>query len=268
MNFTEFLMYTIAFPAAVLLFAIGGILLLVFGGSEDKRVLGKKMLTNTLIGLLIVMLAWLGVDTIIKVLTLGRNAFISDGGIGPWNRLDPSDCPLSRGLSTGPSVGGLTTGAPAATPAPGVVAGRQTCEGCANLSVPQKPGACAGTAQGQTCQVNSALNQKLVKLNRRIIEGGRLNFWRVTEAWPPTRPHQNSCHQSATCVDAGFAGGAGGATPRNINYFIQTAQGEGVRPVWEVTTAVRKEELVRSGVPAANIQVVAGVSGEHFSIYQ
>lgn len=105
-NITDFLMKSIAFPAAVLLLVIGGLTLLISGASDERRTLGKKILTSTIVGLIIVMLAWLGVDTIIKVLT-GSFDFGGEPGslfvnfmdrfsanFGPWNGVDPSSCPL------------------------------------------------------------------------------------------------------------------------------------------------------------------------------
>jgi len=97
MNLTNFLIENIAFPATVLLVAIGGIVITTAGPSPTRQTLGKTILTNTLIGILIVMLAWLGVDTIIKVLT-GNISTASTaqfvGTLGPWNRVDPAGCRL------------------------------------------------------------------------------------------------------------------------------------------------------------------------------
>ncbi|MBI4132767.1 MAG: hypothetical protein HY473_01550 [Candidatus Sungbacteria bacterium] len=94
-NITEFMIYRVAFPLTALLIAAGGLILLTAGTSESRITLGKKILTNTLIGIIIVLLAWLAVDTVIKVLT-GGNQLVSDplGKLGPWNKLDPTGCPL------------------------------------------------------------------------------------------------------------------------------------------------------------------------------
>lgn len=96
-NLTNFAMKTLAFPLAVLLVAIGGLMLLVSGASEERRSMGKKILTSAVIGLIIVILAWIGVDTIIKVLNgnfdLTQPAELSRQ-FGPWNRFDASRCNL------------------------------------------------------------------------------------------------------------------------------------------------------------------------------
>lgn len=104
-NLTNFLMKDIAFPAAVLLVTVGGIMLLVSGPSEPRRTLAKQILTSTVIGLIIILLAWIGVDTIIKVLTgsfnfggepgsLLKNFTAATGRFGPWNQIPIEQCKL------------------------------------------------------------------------------------------------------------------------------------------------------------------------------
>ncbi|OHA09195.1 MAG: hypothetical protein A3B37_01490 [Candidatus Sungbacteria bacterium RIFCSPLOWO2_01_FULL_59_16] len=96
-NLTRFLMETIAFPVAALLIAAGGIMLLISGPSEQRRTQGKKILTSTVVGILIVLLAWLAVDTTIKIVT-GKLDFSGPGQLleswGPWNTFNPTPCPL------------------------------------------------------------------------------------------------------------------------------------------------------------------------------
>lgn len=96
-NLTQYLIYGVALPGTVLLVAIGGLMLLISGASEKRRTLGKEILTSTLIGAIIVLVAWLGVDTLIKVLTL-KNAGGPPGKfleqLGPWNEFEVTNCPL------------------------------------------------------------------------------------------------------------------------------------------------------------------------------
>ena len=94
-NLTNFLMYYVALPATALLVAIGGIMLLIAGPSEPLRNRGKEILKATVIGVIIVFLAWLLVDTLIKVLT--NNWDDGAGGLimeelGPWNKFDVDAC--------------------------------------------------------------------------------------------------------------------------------------------------------------------------------
>lgn len=86
-------MYGVALPATVVLVATGGIILLISGASEEKRTLGKKILTSAIIGVIIIFIAWLGVDTLIKILTGGAQQL---SNFGPWNKFEipTGGCPL------------------------------------------------------------------------------------------------------------------------------------------------------------------------------
>lgn len=95
-NITDFFMYAIAIPAAGLLMAIGGITLLVSGGSETLATRGKDTMRYAVIGLAIVLLAWLAVDTIFKVLTGDQRGFrgvVQE--LGPWNEFPAERCGIN-----------------------------------------------------------------------------------------------------------------------------------------------------------------------------
>lgn len=117
-NIYNFIIFKLAPPIAALMFVYGGFLMVVpgFGGEKSANALtkGKKVITNTLIGLAIVFFAWLGVDTIIKIL-VGRQEVgsgvtaeilkLGKGGIslGPWNKIEcsaPSSTPKAEEQTT------------------------------------------------------------------------------------------------------------------------------------------------------------------------
>lgn len=92
-NITNFLMYYVALPATALLVAIGGIMLLIAGPSETLRNRGKEILKATVIGVIIVFLAWLLVDTLIKVVTDREEGnLLPASELGPWNEFDVEKC--------------------------------------------------------------------------------------------------------------------------------------------------------------------------------
>ncbi|MBZ9571731.1 TrbC/VirB2 family protein [Patescibacteria group bacterium] len=64
----DFVTVNIIFPLAVLMFVIGGAMLLIAGGDPGKIGLGRKILKATVIGLVIILAAWLIVNTIILLL--------------------------------------------------------------------------------------------------------------------------------------------------------------------------------------------------------
>ena len=90
-NITNFLIKNIAIPLAGLMIIIGGITIMIGSASEERVKAGKKILTNAIIGVIIVFVAWLFVDTVIKVLTGGWSGFAN---FGPWYRIPPGTCPF------------------------------------------------------------------------------------------------------------------------------------------------------------------------------
>ena len=81
-NVINFLVFTIAPIAAAIMAVIAG-LILIFGGSETAKTMGKKMLTNTVIGLVIVLCSWLIVNTIIRAIGRGTSGWSPAG----WNQI-------------------------------------------------------------------------------------------------------------------------------------------------------------------------------------
>src|SRR3989344_686760 len=70
-NVLNFIWYSVTLWVAILMFLYGGILMMVsaFAGGETRlHERGKKIITNTIIGVVIVFVAWLGIDFVIKTL--------------------------------------------------------------------------------------------------------------------------------------------------------------------------------------------------------
>ena len=82
-NVINFLVFDIAAPLGVVMILIGGVIFLTSAGSEERIGQAKKILTNTIIGLVIVFCAWLLVDSLIK--TIASNEFYL-----AWNKFP--DC--------------------------------------------------------------------------------------------------------------------------------------------------------------------------------
>lgn len=108
-NIFTFIWKFLALPLAILMFAYGGFLMLIPGIGGEKSVpmyqKGRKVLTNAVFGILIIFLAWLTVDTIIKVLAgqfgsegparIPTKVGFSPGNLGPWNKIECSTAPSS-----------------------------------------------------------------------------------------------------------------------------------------------------------------------------
>jgi len=71
----DFLAKDVLFPLAVLMIIIGGVMFLTAAGDPGRIGNAKKILTAVVIGLVIIFLAWLIVDTIIGVLVRTDNPF-------------------------------------------------------------------------------------------------------------------------------------------------------------------------------------------------
>jgi len=70
-NIVYFAMSAAIFIIAPILFVVGGIILMISGANPEMLTMGKKTLTDTLIGLVIVLCSYLIVNTIITTLHIG-----------------------------------------------------------------------------------------------------------------------------------------------------------------------------------------------------
>ncbi len=85
---------------AGLILAWAGFTMVTSGGSSEKISHAKEMMVNALIGFIILLSAWLVVDTILKAL-VGETL----PGYGPWNEIQCSGSPAAQGLqSNAPAV--------------------------------------------------------------------------------------------------------------------------------------------------------------------
>ena len=110
----DFLAKDVLFPLAVLMIVVGGVMFLTAAGDPGKMGTAKKILTSVVIGLVIIFLAWLIVDTIIMFITKSGSplqnwktincpisGFCGDGNCDPWETpvncsadcAAPAECP-------------------------------------------------------------------------------------------------------------------------------------------------------------------------------
>ncbi len=234
---------------AVIMFS-AGFGLVTAGGNDVALSAAKSKFQNALIGIVIIMAAWLLIDTIMKGL-------LTDGelkGWGPWSEVeckeqtaavewegdpesDPNAIPHgSPGAPTGPMPTGCTSG---------------TC-------VPLNTSICK---DAKSCSVSPDIADRINAFhNAAGVDGAR-----VTEGMPPTRPHKSACHNNGTCIDYSKAGGM---SADEVVRTINAANANNLRPVYEVKTQADKDALVNAGAPADNIKVLGNwISAPHFSIY-
>lgn len=70
-NIIDFGLYYIAVPLVVIFTIYGGFIIMTSGDKPEKVSDGRKIITSAVIGLLIALLAWLLIDTILKILAPG-----------------------------------------------------------------------------------------------------------------------------------------------------------------------------------------------------
>lgn len=274
--------------AALLMMTVGGLTYITSAGNNATAETAKKMIRDAALGLILAFSSWIilfvvnpdlvGIDENLEKLTVASQ-YLQEGGVGTNN--------------TGFNLDTDNDGVPDAVDndgdgQPDVVQPSDSCAGggCATLGTLGLPNKGAATCQaGNTCQIRSDVGEKLTNLDEDL--GDKNINWRITEAWPPTgysatKPngiHANDCHGNATCVDANFTGGTT-ANAQNINAFLQSASGSGLRAVYEVAgntaTGVTRpaaevqaqyDGLIASGVPSGSIQIVQHARGNHFSVY-
>ena len=88
---TAYIVY-IGFSITTLMIGVGGIMIFVGAYSEKQVETGKEILTNAVVGLLIILFAWFTVNIIIKVMVGGTDVFSSTGAgqfknLAPWNSI-------------------------------------------------------------------------------------------------------------------------------------------------------------------------------------
>jgi hypothetical protein len=260
------------------MFIYGGFLMVFpgFGGEKSVAALtkGKKVITNTLIGLAIILFAWLGVDAIIKVLVgrqevgSGQTAEIrGTSGFGPWNKVECQVPPPSSASFTSPGVTGQESQSQQQTPAviPKTSANIKIgpCQDCVNITQS------TGIACKNGCNANSELVKRLATLNEHLKVAGFLNPSRVTEGHPPTVFHNDACHSVGTCVDVAAIGAA---SPQWIKAFIAAADKSNLRVEYETGNSDIYEGLKKQGIPVATAGQTSGLrfftgTGDHFSVY-
>ena len=231
------LLIAIAGALAVVKIIFGGIQYMstdAFTGKNEA----KTTIENAIWGLILAISAWLILYTINPKLV-------------EFNLSIPVQ---QIATSTVPVIGGQTSG-------------QNTCNGCINLTaVPAKlpminPTECGrnngcGCAYHGPCQVQRELNARLI-----VLKGKDSSLF-VNEAYPPTVPHKEACHNDGTCVDATISS----LTPQNIKKFMDNANGSGLtNTIFEAANQGRVNAIVLAGGPASQVIITDG-NGEHFHI--
>lgn len=101
----KILTWTISIMASViaLVFAIGGMQMVMSGGSTEGVSKAKSKMTNSIIGFIILLSAWLVIDTIMKLIVNTNSGATSR--LGTWNQIQCVDQPRIQAIAWTPEIG-------------------------------------------------------------------------------------------------------------------------------------------------------------------
>jgi len=276
--------------------AISGFNLVTSGGNPQAKTEAKKKLTNSFVAIVIVLAAWLIVDTLMRSLLLGGEGQINGRLWSTLKCINATETTMPNKNELSPTLQQVedlkAMGCQFKNGREGWYCPNTSCryretEGwynCAEGEVPPAPpepiaaagleNACGGgpcvplatvgvpCKDPNSCALAPSTQEKVAAFHAAAGVSGA----RVTEAMPPTRTHSNPCHTNGTCIDYGKAGGM---TNQEIKDVIQAAVNAGLSPKYEVGTQAEVDVLLEAGIPAQYIEKPLGshITAPHFSIY-
>ncbi len=236
--------------AALLMIVVGGIWYVSSAGNQARMGTAKTIITDALLGLAVVFLAWLILNTINPDLVKGNLSRLAG---------DFENGEVDTGSGTNPG-------------------------NCSNCVEPSGRYAIKdnGTAvcSADTCLINDELDAYLGDFGSSS-PGNELH---ATELFPPTVPHSNTCHYDGTCLDMSFInknletpieGDPAAEQNRQrqlalkIFNLINSGKQNNLRLVYEVSSQEEVTNLLSQGIVGltpGDIIPVPGVK-PHFSVY-
>ena len=225
----------------------------------------KKSFLWAIAGLFLVLGAWLAVEFFFR--TLGYEGELFDSAITTNSAAPVSDIPAASGgtptiLGSGTTTNPVTGNVFAVTDCPNKYGNNYSCA-CRNCDYIKNKVRCKD--RNTNCYATDDLSVKL-----QSLYANRDDWW-ITEGYPPVVGHSSGCHYDGTCVDVNFYDGRGSSdhtpSPNAIKSFVEAAERQGLRAVYEVPNQTTRRELIeRTGLTNKQIIVVEGIK-PHFSMY-
>lgn len=246
------LMVGVAAALAFIMITWGGVMYATSDALSSKTD-GKKFIEDAVWGLLLVIGAWIILNTINPQilnfnLSLPKSTIQTTPGVS-----------ISGGGGTGGGVG-CEGPCPYSYTSGGTIIKYNDCSDCSlsnsfGLDIKNK------TVNGLETKMNTDLGNNLKNVKSSLDSG---NTFAVTETWPPTVNHAANGQYDGTSVDVRL----NNPTVANINSFINTASANGLRVVYEVKDETQRQSLISQGVPAGSIIKVGYITAGHFSVYK
>ena len=243
------------------------------GGHQEARKGVQEALKKTLIGLIVILGAYLIVKAgfdIIGYNLNGGDPFKWDESALPApdvSQLESKKAPETESDTQNQQTDETPPQTPAAEP-------QQNTQGETEIGQCAQKG--GGTAQCAcvnckelnhpdiTIKNNRKMHTDLVTKLSNLKNNTKDIEWVITEAWPTTSGHNANCHYVGTCVDIDFAKAS--PTDEEIERFIIVARSVGLRAVWETRDKERVETL-RGRKDITNKNVENYSVPDHFSVY-
>lgn len=272
------------FNLAIGISAAFAVLMIVIGGFQymstdalQKKQDGRERIKNAILGLFLVIGAW------IILYTINPNLLNLNLSIEPVSIAPTATSPETLSAPPPPD-GKVDVGSV-------VVATKATCPNCifsaptsayTNTKNPLRPEDFAKFSC-QSClplvgvpnngntntNVDPSIRDNIMAMNEDL-KSQNID-WRLNEAFPPTVHHKADCSYNGTCIDAGLKNNS----TENIKRFIETANNNGLRVQYEVKTPEEankiRNELKAAGVTGDLTKIVIPVSyinNPHFSVYK
>lgn len=146
----------------------------------------------------------------------------------------------------------------------------QCLNDCVSLEISNLPRKDSNLCSNSICYLNTNLINKLKEVDDAMGNMG----WQITEAFPPTVTHQDSCHKpgekAGTCADIALTTSNSIET---IYKFLKAIKDQGLKADYEVTSAARYTELQSSSLlyefrNGGGIRIIqnAQATGEHVHV--
>jgi hypothetical protein len=185
-TFLNFIVYA-GVLICVLFIAYGGFSLIVSGGNPEGLSTAKTRITNAIIGIVVILCAWLTVDFVMKVL-YNPNTVFDGQNFGPWNALvapsvtsddlclNPTDpIPLTTGsVAIIRGSGGQSGGAGVVVPYGGGTCVAHSSGACAASNMSAFGG--AASQASQICQAESTGRANAISTTDRLGDGTPYSF--------------------------------------------------------------------------------------------
>jgi len=244
-----------------IVFAVAGFKMVMAGGDTGQVSQARSMMTNAVIGFVILLSSWLIIDTIMKLVV---SPGASTGGIqlGMWHTIQCVPQPVRLQTTTTPGTIGTVPTTPT-TPLPGSsLSHADAVAQLGGINVVSR-GNCTSRTQRNCTSLEGMQPDALAKIKDVITSCSNCNL-EITSGTEVG--HSNPCHTNGTCVDIRCKGGC---SPQQITAVNASAKANGSNVVYETISCAARDAARAQGITAycQSDRGYGHITGDHFSLY-